>query len=120
MLRGALLKSSLGPLARYSTHQETMSGRLEQVYLPSDSSLDLTGRGHYSSCILKNGGTGAKYGHHSCCSLSHYLHQAWALGQIWHWSKSLSNVAEYCYQICLKTSKKVEGSLCKLLCISSR
>ena len=44
---------------------------------------------------------------------------AWALGQIWHWSKSLSNVAEYCYQICLKTSNKVEGSLSKLLCMSS-
>ena len=41
----ALLESSLGPLARYSTHQETMSGRLEQVYLPSDSRLDLPGEG---------------------------------------------------------------------------
>ena len=57
------------------------------------------------------------YGHYSSRSLGHYLHQAWALGQIWHWSKSLSNVAEYCYQICLKTSKKIEVSLCKLLCI---
>ena len=43
--QGALLESSLGPLARYSTHQETMSGRLEQVYLPSDSRLDLPGEG---------------------------------------------------------------------------
>ena len=43
--RGALLESFLGPLARYSTHQETMSGRLEQVYLPSDSRLDLPGEG---------------------------------------------------------------------------
>ena len=41
--QGALLKSCLGPLARYSTHQETMGGRLEQVYLPSDSRLDLPG-----------------------------------------------------------------------------
>ena len=41
--QGALLESSSGPLARYSTHQETMSGRLEQVYLPSDSRLDLPG-----------------------------------------------------------------------------
>ena len=41
----ALLESSLGPLARYSTHQETMSGRLEQVYLPSHSRLDLSGEG---------------------------------------------------------------------------
>ena len=43
--QGALLKSCLWPLARYSTHQETMSGRLEQVYLPSDSRLDLPGEG---------------------------------------------------------------------------
>ena len=41
----ALLKSCLGPLARYSTHQETMSGRLEQVYLPSDPRLDLPREG---------------------------------------------------------------------------
>ena len=42
---GALLKSCFGPLIRYGTHQETMSGRLEQVYLPSDSRLDLSGEG---------------------------------------------------------------------------
>ena len=29
---GALLKSCLGSLARYGIHQETMGGRLEQVY----------------------------------------------------------------------------------------
>ena len=56
--QGALLKSCLGPLARYSTHQETMSERLEQVYLPSVSRLDLPGRGHYSSRILISGGGG--------------------------------------------------------------
>ena len=44
--QGALLKSCLGPLARFGTHQKTiMSGRLEQVYLPSDSRLDLPGEG---------------------------------------------------------------------------
>ena len=42
-VQGTLLNSCLGPLARYGTHQETMSGRLEQVYLPSDSRLDLPG-----------------------------------------------------------------------------
>ena len=42
-VQGALLKSCLGPLVRYSTHQETMGGRLEQVYLPSDSRLDKPG-----------------------------------------------------------------------------
>ena len=98
--QGALLKPCLGPLARYDTHQETMSGRLEQVYLPSDSRLDLPGKGHYSSWILINGGRGAKCGHYSSHSLGHYLPQAWALGQIWHWSKSISNVGEYCHHIC--------------------
>ena len=43
MLGGGLLKSCLGPLARYGTHQETMSGGLEQVCLPCDSRLDLPG-----------------------------------------------------------------------------
>ena len=90
--RGALLNSCLGPLARYGIHQETMGGRWEQVYLPSNSRLDLPG-------ILINGG-GAKCGHYSSHSLGHYLCQAWTLDQIWHWCKLLSNVAEYCYQIC--------------------
>ena len=44
-VQGAILRSCLGPLARYGTHQETMSGRLEQVYLLSDSRLDLPGEG---------------------------------------------------------------------------
>ena len=35
-----------------------MSGTMEQVYLPSDSRLDLLGEGHYSSWILINGGGG--------------------------------------------------------------
>ena len=54
----------------------------------------------YSSWILINGGRGTKCGHYSSHSLGYYSRQAWALGQILHWSKSLSNVAEYCYQIC--------------------
>ena len=99
--QGALLKSRLGPLERYSTHQKTMSGKLEQVYFPSDSRLDLRGEGPLFKLDFKKWWEGgAKYGHYSSPSLGHYLHQAWALGQIWHWSKSLSNVAEYCYQIC--------------------
>ena len=97
-----------------------MSGRLEQVYLPSDSRLDLPGEGPLFELDLNKWWEGAKCGHYSSHSLGHYLHQAWVLGQIWHWSKSLSNVAEYCFQICqyLSTSKKVEGSLSKLLCMS--
>ena len=34
---GSLLKSGLGPLARYGTHQETTSGKSEQKYLPSEA-----------------------------------------------------------------------------------
>ena len=34
---------SLGPLARYGTHQETIGERPEQVYLPSDPSLEWSG-----------------------------------------------------------------------------
>ena len=70
-----------------------LSEKLEQMYLPSDSRLDLPGRGHCSSWILINGGRGGKMWALSSHSLGHYLHQAWALGQIWHRSKSLSNVA---------------------------
>ena len=76
------------------------------------------------SWALINGGRGgeAKCGHYSSHSLGHYLRQAWVLGQIWHWSKSLSNVAEIVIKFVkipyLLTSKKVEGSLSKLLCMS--
>ena len=40
----SLLKSGLQPLFRYGTHQ-TISGRLEQVYLPSDPRLEWPGEG---------------------------------------------------------------------------
>ena len=42
---GPLLKSGLGPLARYGTHQETLSGRPEQKYLLSDSRLEWPAEG---------------------------------------------------------------------------
>ena len=62
--QGALLNSCFGPLARYSTYQETMSGRLEQVYLPSDSRLDLPGEGPlFELDFNKWWGGGAKCGH---------------------------------------------------------
>ena len=56
--QGTVLKSCLGPLARYGTSQETMSGRLEQVYLPLTQDWTYLGRGHYSSWILINDGRG--------------------------------------------------------------
>ena len=46
---GQLLKSRLGPLARYCTHQKTTSGTPEQKDLPSDQDWNGLERGHYSS-----------------------------------------------------------------------
>ena len=40
-----LLKSGLEPLTRYGTHQETISGRPEQKYLPSDQRLEWPAEG---------------------------------------------------------------------------
>ena len=40
-----LLKSGLQPLRRYGTHQESISKRPEQVYLPSDRRLEWPGEG---------------------------------------------------------------------------
>ena len=37
---GPLLKSGVGPLARYGNHQETISRRPEQIYTSSDTRLD--------------------------------------------------------------------------------
>ena len=42
---GPLLKSGLQPLGRYGTHQESISRRPEQVYLPSDPRLEWHGEG---------------------------------------------------------------------------
>ena len=46
---GPLLKSGMGPLARYDNHQEIISRRLEQMYTSSDTRLECLGRGHYLS-----------------------------------------------------------------------
>ena len=69
-----------------------MNGRLEQVYLPADSRLDLPGEGPLFELDFNKWWEGVNMGIIPVTP--------WALGQIWHWSKSLSNVAEYCYQIC--------------------
>ena len=92
-----LLKSGLQPLFRYDTHQ-TISGRLEQVYLPSDPRLEWPGEGPLFESNLNK-----------CCGQNvatirvtpgPLLCQAWALGEIRYQCKSLSYVAEYVYQIC--------------------
>ena len=42
---GPLLKSGVGPMARYGTHQEVISRRLEQMYTSSDTRLEWPGEG---------------------------------------------------------------------------
>ena len=64
LLPGPLLKLGLGPLGRYCTHQETISGRPEQVYLPFDQDWNGLEGGHYLSRTQINT-TGPKCGHYS-------------------------------------------------------
>ena len=56
VIPGPLLKSGLGPLARYGTHQETIGGTPEQMYIPSDHDWIRLARGHYSSRTRINTG----------------------------------------------------------------
>ena len=51
-----LLKSGMGPLARYGNHQEIISRRLEQMCTPSDTELEWPREGHYSSRTQINAG----------------------------------------------------------------
>ena len=53
---GAILKSGVGPLARYGYHLEIVSGRPEQMYTLSDTRLEWP-EGHYSSRTQINAGT---------------------------------------------------------------
>ena len=68
---GPLLKSGLGLLARYCTHQETTSGIPEQIYLPFDQDWNDLWRGHYFSQTRINAG-GPKCGHYSNYPLDDY------------------------------------------------
>ena len=57
-----LLKSGLQPLGRCGTHQEAISRRSEQVYLPSDPRLEWPGEGplfefNLNKCWGQNVGT---------------------------------------------------------------
>ena len=42
---GPLLKSGMGSLGRYGTHQEIISRRLEQMHTSSDTKLEWPGKG---------------------------------------------------------------------------
>ena len=69
-----------GRLFRYGTHQ-TISGRLKQVYLPSDPRLEWPGEGPLFELDLDEW-QGAKMWALFESPLGHYLCQAWALDQI--------------------------------------
>ena len=56
---GSLLKSGLGPLGRYCTHQDTTGETPEQKHLPSDQYWIGLERDHYSSWTRINAGGNA-------------------------------------------------------------
>ena len=85
--------------------------KIQKTALPGEGQL-------FELDFNKLWGGGGGCGHYSSQPLDHYLRQAWALGQIWHCSKSLSNIVIKFVKIPhLLTSKKVDGSLSKLLCM---
>ena len=45
LFSGPILKAGVGPLARYSSHQETQSKGPEQMYTPSNTRLEWLGEG---------------------------------------------------------------------------
>ena len=58
LLPGSILKLGLGALDQYCTHQETISGRPEQVYLPFDQDwIDLEGGGGVGGAIFDSDST---------------------------------------------------------------
>ena len=61
-----------------------MNRRLEQVYLPSDSKLDLPREWPLFESDFNKWWEGTNCGHYSSHFLGHYLSQAWVVGQIWH------------------------------------
>ena len=108
--QGALLNSCLGPLARYGTHQETMSERLEQVYLPSDSRLDLPGEGPLFELDFNKWWEG---------DVGTIQVTPWAIIYVRPWPLVRYGTGVNHYQMWLNiVIKKVEGSLSKLLCMS--
>ena len=78
---GPLVKSDLGHFARYCTHQETISGRPEQLYLSFDQDCKDLGRGHYLSRTQINA-DGSKCDYYSNYPMANYESQAWC--QILH------------------------------------
>ena len=68
---GPLLKSGMGPLARYSNHQEIINRRPEQMYTSFDTRLEWPREGPLFELDL-NKRRGPKRGHYSSQLLGHY------------------------------------------------
>ena len=98
-LPGHYGSQGMGPLARYGSHQETISRRPEQMYTSSHTRLEWPREGPLFE-LDSNKHQGAKMWALFESPLGYYLCQAWTLGQVRHQCKSLSYVAEYVYQIC--------------------
>ena len=68
---GLLLKSGMGPLARYSNHQEIVNRRPEQMYTSFDTRLEWPREGSLFELDL-NKCQDPKQGHYSSQLLGHY------------------------------------------------
>ena len=68
---GLLLKSGMGPLARYSNHQEIVNRRPEQMYTSFDTRLEWLREGSLFELDL-NKRQDPKQGHYSSQLLGHY------------------------------------------------
>ena len=90
---GLLLKSGLQPLGSCGTHQETISRRPEQLYLPSDPRLEWPGEGALFEFNLN------KFWGQNMGTIrvppGHYLCQDCGPWSVRHQCKSLPHVAEY-------------------------
>ena len=120
--QGTLLKPCLGTLARYNTHQETMSGRAEQVYLPSDSRLEMPGEGPLFELDFNKWWGGQNVGTIPVTPWAIMYVRPGPLVRygtgVNHYQMWLNIVIKFGKILYLLTSKKVEGSLSKLLCLS--
>ena len=120
VISGPLLNSGLRCLFRYGTHQ-MINGRLELVHLPSDLILEWPGEGPLFQLELKKC-RGQYVGTIRVIPWAIIYVKFGTLGQVSHQCKSLSYVVLISLSNLLKimyllTSKKIEGSLSKHLCL---
>ena len=115
VIPGPLLNSGLRRLFRYGTHQ-TINGRLELVHLPSDLILEWPGEGPLFQLELKKF-RGQYVGTIRVISWAIIYVKSGSLGQVNHILCSLISLSNLLKIMYLLTSKKVESSLSKHLCL---